>query len=236
MRVFTDFTQARNEIQRDLKEMGVEVQSNHFQNIKTDDEDMDCFELTDYTYMVNDPQVKDIDLSLDEEEFIRIEFHSRLYSRSNPGRSWEARPDVWEEFLNSKRKFDYTYAERYNDVSYKPLQSLMDNIVKDKGGRRHYLPVWFPGDSISAKKGMRVPCSLGYFFSVREGRLNITYLQRACDFVTHHKVDLAITTMLMQYIVKKTKDDAPNMVIEPGRFTHWIGSFHVFKKDVEGVF
>jgi thymidylate synthase len=75
----------------------------------------------------------------------------------------------------------------------------------------------------------RVPCSLGYWFAKRNGRLNITYLQRSADYFTHLANDMWLTHKLQQEVANETG-------CQIGHYTHWIGSLHVYKKDVADVF
>ena len=75
----------------------------------------------------------------------------------------------------------------------------------------------------------RVPCSLGYYLQFRHGKLNITYLQRSCDFVTHYENDVWLAVQFLRHIAKEVG-------MESGHFSHWIGSLHVFQKDVADVF
>jgi thymidylate synthase len=52
---------------------------------------------------------------------------------------------------------------------------------------------------------------------------------RSCDLYTHYSNDVALATMLLHYICKRTD-------FKVGTFTHFIGSLHVYAKDVAHVF
>ena len=75
----------------------------------------------------------------------------------------------------------------------------------------------------------RIPCSLTYQFLIREGKLHCIYSMRSCDFVKFFQSDVFCTAELTRYI-------ASSLEIPVGSLTHFLGSLHAFKKDLEGVF
>jgi thymidylate synthase len=54
-------------------------------------------------------------------------------------------------------------------------------------------------------------------------------MMRSCDFHTHYANDVALASILLHYVAKKV--DVP-----VGTFTHFVGSLHVYAKDVADVF
>jgi thymidylate synthase len=79
----------------------------------------------------------------------------------------------------------------------------LGDVVKQLAGspqtRQAYLPIWFPEDT-GAVHGERVPCSLGYHFLVREGRVHVTYFIRSCDFLRHFPDDVYMAMRLAQWV------------------------------------
>jgi thymidylate synthase len=73
----------------------------------------------------------------------------------------------------------------------------------------------------------RVPCSLTYQFLLRDDELVLIYNQRSCDFIKFFPADVYFTVKLLQHVAKKIEKPA-------GKFIHFLGSLHVFAKDVEG--
>ena len=57
----------------------------------------------------------------------------------------------------------------------------------------------------------------------------MTYLMRSCDYATHFQNDVYLAVRLLDYV-------AHAVGLEAGNFTHFIGSFHIYRKDAEGVF
>lgn len=110
---------------------------------------------------------------------------------------------------------------------YGDLDDVVRRLVKSPLTRQAYLPVWFPEDT-GAPEGERVPCSIGYHFMIREGRLHISYTIRACDFMRHFKDDVYMAIRLGQW-VRGRLDAFPGL--EMGELTMHIGSFHIFNGD-----
>lgn len=195
----------------------------------------------------------------------------------NPGETFQEWPWYHGNVEQHKEqgKFSHTYMERYWPKRGEHLMSngrrsakigdaLGDlyDVVKllnaQPTTRQAYLPVWFPFDT-GAVHGERVPCSLGYLFMLRNGRLNITYYIRSCDFLRHFKDDVYMTARLCQWVLdqlvpRRPEDDQPMSAdeyddrspmdtprdhatkewagVEPGYLTMHIGSLHVFEGDL----
>lgn len=225
MRIYQNFREAIGEIIRDVKEMGVVIRTTSYQNkVIENDDSFETLELTNYMYTVTGPREEDLNPI---QPWADIEFEERLYSCVNPGEAWKHRSDVWTEFLNEEGQFDYTYSERFNTLQL--FDTLIQNLKVDKFSRQHYISIWNPRDIKNALGKRRIPCSLGYLFQVRQGALNITYLQRSADLVTHFENDIYLAFRLQKEVASILGESI-------GQFTHWLGSIHVFKKDVKDVF
>lgn len=233
MRKFKDFPEAQNEIKRDLAELGMSVQPETMQDIYVaDNPDFETKELQNYSYTVLRPNYDEIEGV--HEEWVKAEWEDRLAGELNPGRAWKTRPDVWEQFLERDRGhrgtkmprlFSYTYSQRMGGIH---IEKLIKELMKHPHSRQLWLPVWWPTDE--GRRGeRRVPCSLGYWFVQRGGALHQTYMMRSCDFFTHYPNDAALAAILLHYVAKRAD-------LKVGTFTHFIGSLHVYAKDVADVF
>lgn len=222
MRSFSDFKQANNEILRDLAELGVLVHPQTMQDKDiANDPDFNTRELLDYNYVVLEPRLEDLSPS---QPWADAEFQERLSFTTEFGaKAWKLRPEVWQEFAD--RGFSYTYGERYASG----LEAIISEIKKHPESRQLFLSVWDPVIDADKLGFKRVPCSLGYFFIKRDGQLHMKYMQRSADFVTHFENDQYLSRKLQEHVAKEAG-------IPAGRFTHWIGSLHVYEKDVAGVF
>lgn len=233
MRNYRDFIEARNEIRRDLAELGVSVHTATYQDKDiADDPEMATKELRNYIYSVIDPDFTKIEGV--HEEWVEMEWKDRLLGGRNPGRAWRLRREVWLQFLEyggsagkgGLGRFSYTYSER---MGGKNLQAIISRIKEDPTSRQLYLSVWDRSSDIQRLGHRRVPCSLGYHFMIRDGQLHLTYSMRSCDFATHYPNDIALATMMQRYVADETG-------YEVGSFTHFINSFHVYQRDVADVF
>ena len=227
MRIFSDFPEAFNEIRRDLKEMGLPVETQTMQDkLIQPGDNLDTVELMNYIYTVTNPDIADLKPT---RPWVENEWHERrsgIYGDSiNPGIAWRSRADTWEEFLHNG-EFSYTYADRFS--SYKQVLSIIRRLKEDKFSRQLYISMWASADS--AKLGVeRVPCSLGWHFLYRGGQLHMTYFMRSCDFATHFQNDVYLSMKLLMHVALAC--DLPM-----GRFTQFMSSLHVYTRDVEDVF
>ena len=227
MRIYQSFTEALSEIKRDISEMGIDVHTSTYQNkyIGSDPE-MATKEVQNYIYTVIEPEGKDLNPS---QPWAEVEFAERIASSwINPGEAYKLRPEVWDEFINPPTgRFDYSYNERIGNCNQ--LEEIIYTLTCDPNSRQCFLSVWQPTDANKLGGFGRIPCTLGYQFQIREGKLNITYLQRSADFATHFNNDLYLAWKLQKYIAERLN-------VPVGVYTHWIGSLHVFKRDIKGVF
>jgi hypothetical protein len=113
--------------------------------------------------------------------------------------------------------------------AYGDLHDVITRIAKNPQTRQAYLPIWFPEDT-GAPDSERVPCTLGYLFMVRGGKLHLTYHIRSCDFMRHFRDDVYMAVRLGQWIVE-ILDREYGLMLEVGELTMHIGSFHIFAGD-----
>ena len=232
MRVYSDFRQAKNEIGRDLNELGVTVFAG-YQGMSHDVLDREAFttkELQGYDYRVVNPRVEDLD---PVQPWADAEWSERLWgcrgNPVNPGEAWELRPDVWTPLLEHSPgqlpQFAYTYSERLA-ISFGP--AVME-MLEHPTTRQAYVPIWDPMRDGRNMGHRRVPCSLGYHFMQRQGAVHLTYTMRSSDFATHFDNDLYLAMKLWAYFCERI--DQPM-----GSFTHVVYSLHTYSKNVAGIF
>lgn len=151
----------------------------------------------------------------------------------NPGREWYN----WPYYQHGKDDnrfretglFSHTYQERfYPEPGYGrfPNGNVKDVIFRLKNDlttRQAFLSIWHPEDQ--SNNNQRVPCTIGYWFNVRNNKLNITYLIRSCDATRHFRNDVYMTQRLAQTVSQELN-------LELGIMSMWIGSFHCFEPDV----
>jgi hypothetical protein len=112
------------------------------------------------------------------------------------------------------------------------LDDVVQVLSEDPFTRQAYLPIFYPEDVSAALAGARVPCTLGYHFIQRDGRLHVIYPMRSCDFVRHFRDDVYLTARLLMWVLDECRDlDDAWDNITPGTFTMHITSLHMFEPD-----
>lgn len=219
-RIFNNFSEAVNELKREVSELGTQVHPQTMQDKYVGhDPDYLTKEFRNEFYTVVAPNVIHLNPT---QPWADAEFQERVNFVTD-GVAWKLRPEVWQEFHD--RGFGYTYAERYE----RSLDEIIAELGAHPDSRQLFLGVWSPTRDAQVLGRERVPCSLGYWFYNRGGRLGITYLQRSSDLVTHLENDLYLSHRLQRYVAEKAG-------LGIGPFSHWIGSLHAYAKDVAGSF
>lgn len=132
-------------------------------------------------------------------------------------------------------------ADYFNHGIRFPYGDLMDvaGLLATKPlTRQAYLPVWFPEDT-GATEGQRVPCTLGYHFMQRGGRLSCRYYLRSCDVYRHLSNDVYFAARLMDWICDKvyelTEQTEAPIYLRPGSLVVHISSLHAFVGDTAKI-
>lgn len=226
MRIYQNCQEQVSEIFRDLHEMGLIVKPKSYQNkVVEGDDDFITKEIRNYVYTL---------LSLEKSEYLFIfepevkewadaEFGERVDPNFvNPGQAWKLREEVWRQFQNAIGLFDYTYNGRIQPEGN--LALIKQELIRNPDTRQTWLPIFQEKDPRYMGGARRIPCSLGYHFTVRDNTLHMTYIQRSCDAVVHFGNDVYLAWKMMEYMAHATGYDV-------GYLTHMIFSFHAYKKD-----
>lgn len=143
-----------------------------------------------------------------------------------------------EEFYSGE-KFSHSYPERFwpkslmeSGIRYDTgdLDDLINLMKKDLYTRQAYLPIYFPEDLGASKINERVPCTLGYHFYIRNGKMNVFYPMRSCDALRHFHNDMYLCYRLTEYVMEKVDPDFEHN-LELGYIHFSCSSFHCFKND-----
>lgn len=232
MRIYSSSYELMSEMGRELNSYGQTVKPKTYQNKNIEgNEDFVTKEIICQQYCLTSLQDPTwLFFYSRSREWAEAEFQERVDTSGiiNPGKAWELRKDLWEQFLVNG-KFDYTYNERIIHV-IKPLIRLLKD---DNDTRKAVLPIfnsdmdeldtnWYDGSR-------RIPCSMYYDFLIRQNGkgekvLHICYHQRSSDFVTHFGNDVYLAWRLMEYVAKRVG-------VKPGYLYHTIDSLHTYQKD-----
>lgn len=232
MRIYSSSYELMSEMGRELNSYGQTVKPKTYQNKNIEgNEDFVTKEIICQQYCLTSLQDPTwLFFYSRSREWADAEFQERIDTSDiiNPGKAWELRKDLWEQFLVNG-KFDYTYNERIIHV-IKPLIRLLKD---DNDTRKAVLPI-FNGDMDGLNTdgydgSRRIPCSMYYDFLIRQNGkgekvLHICYHQRSSDFVTHFGNDVYLAWRLMEYVAKEVG-------VKPGYLYHTIDSLHTYQKD-----
>lgn len=142
----------------------------------------------------------------------------------------------WEtEFHKHDCMLGPKQANRGIRYQYGDLNDVLDLLRKDPLTRQAYLPIWFPEDTGGGAK--RAPCTIGYHFTMREDRLDLSYHIRSCDFVRHFRDDLYLTARLQLWVIEQLRErDSRWNTVQAGKFIMQIGSLHCFRNDYQMLY
>lgn len=144
------------------------------------------------------------------------------FSHTYPERYWPKFANEGEIRPNGRQVFVPHNGIRYE---YGDLLNVIDLLREQPLTRQAYLPVWFPEDT-GVVEGQRVPCTLGYHFMIRRGKLSIRYYMRSCDFRRHFRDDVYMTVRLAQWVAQQLGVATDEMIMH-------ISSLHIFEGDLE---
>ena len=242
MRIFSDLNKAYHEIQRDLYEVGVWIKGHTVQDMVVEgDPDFDFMELSPYLWCFTEPddlkQLTDFAIGLDlnlawleaelSERLSSIDQVPELESELNPGQAWKHRAPMWSKFIERNTIFDgqfsYTYAQRF--AHCRQLRRIKRELTQRPATRQAILSVYtYMLDARHMGVHHRTPCSMFYHFMLREGKLNLHYVMRSCDFHKHFPYDILLAILMQRFMAEQINQ-------EVGVFSHFVTSLHGFRSD-----
>lgn len=229
MRIYSSSYELMSEMGRELNSYGQTVKPKTYQNKNIEgNEDFVTKEIICQQYCLTSLQDPTwLFFYSRSREWADAEFQERIsHNDINPGEAWKLRKDLWEQFLNDKGMFDYTYNERMGGVLISDLVRL---LKRDPDTRKAIIPIFDHDDTLYYGGRQRIPCSMYYDFLIRQNGkgervLHICYHQRSSDFITHFGNDVYLAWRLMEYVAKEVG-------VKPGYLYHAIDSLHAYKKD-----
>jgi Thymidylate synthase len=150
-----------------------------------------------------------------------ISLRDGKFSHTYMERFWPRWAGELKDFEGRGRDYNFGVRYRYGD-----LEDVVDLLRKDPHTRQAYVPIWFPEDT-GAVHGERVPCTIGYFFLMRNNRLHMRYHIRSCDFVRYLRDDIYMAARLQLWVLEQLEWDE----VLPGEFHMDIDSLHMLGRD-----
>lgn len=123
---------------------------------------------------------------------------------------------------------DRTIGQRYGATvkKYDLMNKLLENLKNQPYGRRHIINLYQEADLMSTK-GL-FPCAMETQWSVRDGYLDMTLIQRSSD------VPVANAINKIQYVALQMMV-ARHIGLEPGVFCHYVNNAHIYDRHIEQV-
>ena len=244
MRFYENAYELMSEMGRDLWEMGTLNKPKTYQNevIEGNEDFITKEEICKQYCLTGLPDPEMLFIFTKAKDWAEAEFAERISGKQiNPGKAWELRKDMWEEFLvkdmfTTGPGFDYTYPERINqEVTWKGnpkrvtiLEALIELLKQDHDTRKAVLPIFTDRDCNNYDGSARIPCSMYYDFLIRDcgqgPQVNIVYHQRSSDFVGHFGDDVYLAWCMMEYVAEKVG-------VKAGFLYHTIDSLHCYQRD-----
>lgn len=152
----------------------------------------------------------------------------------------------WPKFANMGKAVGYQDADDFEihpnftgdpnagiRHEYGDMMDLVKLLANEPLTRQAYIPIFFPEDT-GIGDGGRKPCTLGYHFIMREGRLNVWYPLRSCDFIRHFSDDIYLTVRLLLWVLEECRKINPEVWnnIKPGTYSMHCTSLHIFANDM----
>lgn len=236
MRIYMDCMEAVREVEREMWEMSIRVPIESMQDkvVAGDPELGMTRELRAYGFTILPPQAnrdKMVQYLFPGNavlEYCRAEHKDRISGQVlNPGNSYMVRNQVWSEFLHDGQ-FAYTYSERITPQ----LNRVIEELRVRPGTRQAIIEIHNNEIDLDRMGGKaRIPCSMYYQLLRREGKLDLIYTMRSCDFLTHAPVDWWLAMAMQEHI-------AWALAIPVGNFTYFTGSLHAYARELKlrGIF
>jgi hypothetical protein len=146
---------------------------------------------------------------------------------------------MWPKLANGGHRHEADYPGEKNPhwgirFEYGDLMDVVNQLVKTPLTRQAYLPIWFPEDT-GVVHGKRVPCTLGYHFIIREGKLDVSYFMRSTDLLRHFQDDVYLALRLAQWVVEQYNQRLPDherqYPLDVGTLVFHTANLHIFDQD-----
>ena len=151
--------------------------------------------------------------------FAEADFNDRMSPTPvNPGQAVKFDSvGVLRNYLQPDGKLAYTYSER---MCYQ-LEPIINLLKEHPDTRQAFLSIWNPEDDILNFETSRVPCSLGFHFLIRNGKLNLVYYMRSLEVTQCVGNDIYTSSRMIEAVAEK-------LGVGIGTLTFCVGSAHFF--------
>lgn len=212
------------------------IQTKKWQGIKSPSPMVEILHVSEKIQML--PNKKEASEALKAKQpWADIHFSERVNGMPmNPDPSHSMWASSTNDYMTNGQIFSHTYSERFwskglhNGIRFDiaDLNTLVSLLSQEPDTRQAYLPMFFPEDLTASLKGERVPCSLGWHFILRKGKLDCMYIMRSCDAMRHLQNDLYFANRLTLWLIEKS-----NINANVGTLHFITTSLHCFTNDID---
>ena len=130
--------------------------------------------------------------------------------------------DNWE--VNNSR----TIGKRYGATvsQYDLLNKLLDGLKNSPYGRRHIMNLYQYSDFLET--GGLYPCAMETHWSVRDGKIDMTLIQRSSDVPVANAINKLQYVALMLMVARHCD-------LKLGKFCHFVQNAHIYDRHIETV-
>lgn len=123
---------------------------------------------------------------------------------------------------------DRTIGQRYGATVKKHnlMNNLLENLKNQPYGRRHIINLYQESD-LQSSKGL-FPCAMETQWSVRNGYLDMTLIQRSSDVPVANSINKIQYVALLMMVAR-------HVGLEPGVFCHYVNNAHIYDRHIEQV-
>jgi thymidylate synthase len=134
----------------------------------------------------------------------------------------------WSYLLQESRMPRYLYGTRW--ANYETLRNVFLKLKKNPTSKKCWSPIFQGYDTCNAHKD--VPCTLGHFFRIANGKLNLNTIFRSHDCFAGLRYDILLSQFLQWTMVGWLNGEG--VQVEPGELTFFDESLHYYQhKDEE---
>lgn len=128
---------------------------------------------------------------------------------------------ISDDGVTNNSAYGYILKEKFG---FDQIEKIIELLKKDPESRRAVININSANEYVIETKDE--PCTISLQFMIRCGKLNCTSVMRSNDLYFGLPYDAIFFTELQKYI-------AYRLGIEAGRWTHFVGSMHIYKRDIE---
>ncbi|WAW14149.1 thymidylate synthase [Peptostreptococcus equinus] len=123
---------------------------------------------------------------------------------------------------------DRTIGQRYGATvkRHKLIDNLLRNLKEQPYGRRHIINLYQESD-LNETKGL-YPCAMETQWSVRDGFLDMTLIQRSSDVPVANAINKIQYVALLMMVAR-------HVGLEPGVFCHYVNNAHIYDRHIDQI-